>query len=58
MIFIVKPILMTFLKSDSVKRLVMDLRSRAYAKTTDNTIDDQICDYVGKNLIGPRGTEK
>ena len=27
---------------------------RAYAKTTDTTIDDQICDYVEKNLIGPR----
>ena len=53
MILIVKPILMAFLKSDSVKRLVMDLL-RAYAKTTDNTIDDQICDYVGKNLIGSR----
>ena len=53
MILIVKPILMTFLKSDSVKRLVMDLL-RAYAKTTDTTIDDQICDYVEKNLIGPR----
>ena len=53
MIFIVKPILMTFLKSDAVKRLVMDLL-RAYAETTDTTIDDQICDYVEKNLIGPR----
>ena len=41
---------MTFLKSDS-KRLIMDLR--AYAKH-DTTIDDQICDYVEKNLIGPR----
>jgi len=53
MILIVKPILMAFLKSDSVKRLVMDLL-RAYSKTTDNTIDDQICDYVSKNLLGPR----
>ena len=53
MILIIKPILMAFLKSDSVKRLVLDLL-RAYAKTTDNTIDDQVCDYVEKNLIGPR----
>ena len=40
MILIIKPILMAFLKSDSVKRLILDLL-RAYAKTTDNTIDDQ-----------------
>ena len=53
MIFIVKPILMTVLRSDAVKRLVMDLL-RADAKSTDTTIDDQICDYVEKNLIGPR----
>ena len=53
MILIIKPILMTFLKSDAVKRLVLDLL-RAYAETTDNTIDNQICDYVEKNLIGPR----
>jgi hypothetical protein len=53
MVLIIKPILMAFLKSTAVKRLVLDLL-RAYSKTTDNTIDDQMCDYISKNLLGPR----
>ena len=50
MVLIIKPILMAFLKSDAVKRLVLDLL-RAYAKSTDNTVDDQVCDYVSRNLF-------
>lgn len=57
MILIIKPILLAFLKSNSVKRLVLDLL-RAYAKTTDNTVDDQICDYVSKNLFPGTRVEK
>jgi hypothetical protein len=57
MILLVKPILMAFLKSDSVKRLVLDLL-RAYAETTDNTVDDQVCDYVSKNLFPGTRVEK
>jgi hypothetical protein len=57
MILIIKPILLAFLKSTAVKRLVLDLL-RAYAKTTDNTIDDQVCDYVSKNLFPSIRLEK
>jgi hypothetical protein len=57
MILIIKPILLAFLKSTAVKRLVLDLL-RAYAKTTDNTIDDQVCDYVSKNLFSSIRLEK
>ena len=40
MIVLIKPILFAFLKSDSVKQLVVDLLS-AYVKRTDNKLDDQ-----------------
>lgn len=57
MVLIIKPILMAFLKSEAVKRLVLDLL-RAYAKTTDNTVDDQVCDFVSKNLFPATRVEK
>ena len=40
MIVLIKPILFAFLKSDSVKKLVVDLLE-AYVKRTDNKLDDQ-----------------
>ena len=49
MLRILKPILMTFCKTNAVKKLILDLL-KALAKTTDNTIDDQIVDYVSVNL--------
>ena len=49
MIRILKPILLTFCKTNAVKKLILDLL-KALAKTTDNTIDDQIVDYVSVNL--------
>jgi len=57
MLFLIRPILLRFFQSDAVKRLVMDLL-RAYAKSTDNTVDDQICDYVAKNLFPTSRVEK
>ena len=46
MLLIIKPILFAFLKSDSVKQLVVDLLE-AYVKRTDNKLDDiiQIVSY-------------
>ncbi|AGH26980.1 hypothetical protein CPAG_00012 [Prochlorococcus phage MED4-184] len=49
MLRILKPILMTFCKTNAVKKLILDLL-KALAKTTDNTIDDQIVDYVSVHL--------
>ena len=50
MILLIKPILFTFLSSKSVKKLVVDLLE-AYAKSTDNTIDDAAVALVRKNLF-------
>ena len=52
MLFIIKPILMKFVLSNSVRKLVVDLLE-AYAKSTDNTIDDAAVELV-KNNIYPK----
>ena len=57
MLFLVRPILFSFLKSKAIKILVLDLL-QAYAKSTDNTIDDQVCEYVSKNLFPQDRVEK
>lgn len=53
MLLLIRPILFAFLKSDAVKNLVLELLE-AYSKSTDNTIDDQICEYVRRNLFHQR----
>ena len=50
MVAIIKPILFAFLKSDSVKKLVIDLLT-AYAKSTENSLDDAAVELVKKNLL-------
>tara|TARA_R100001443_G_scaffold37246_1_gene50999 strand:+ start:57 stop:215 length:159 start_codon:yes stop_codon:yes gene_type:complete len=50
MITLIKPILFAFLTSTSVKKLVIDLLS-AYAKSTDNTLDDAAVALVKTNLL-------
>ena len=45
MLKIFKPILLVFIKSKAMKRLIMDLL-KALAKQTDNTIDDQVVSFV------------
>ena len=49
MLILIKPILFTFLQSDSVKTLVVDLLS-AYVEKTDNKIDDKAVALIKKNL--------
>ena len=49
MIKILRPIIFAFLTSDAVKRLVVDLLE-AYAKETDNTIDDAAVAMVRKGF--------
>jgi len=49
MIFLIKPILLKFLLSDSVKKLVVDLLT-AYAKSTENTLDDAAVELVKRNI--------
>ena len=48
-ISILRPILVNYLLSDSVKKLVIDLLS-AYAKSTETTIDDTVVEMVTKAI--------
>lgn len=50
MVFLVRPILLSFLKSNSVKNLIVELLT-AYAETTDNTVDDHVVAYVKTALF-------
>nr|BAR21980.1 hypothetical protein [uncultured Mediterranean phage uvMED]BAR38758.1 hypothetical protein [uncultured Mediterranean phage uvMED]BAR38985.1 hypothetical protein [uncultured Mediterranean phage uvMED] len=49
MLKIFKPILLVFIKSKAMKRLILDLL-KALAKQTDNTIDDQVVSFVEARL--------
>ena len=49
MIRILKPILLTFCKTNAVKKLILDLL-KAFVKTTDNTIDDKIVEMIETKL--------
>ena len=51
MITVIKPIVFAFVKTTAVKELVVKLLE-AYAKTTDNTVDDKLVELVKKNLLG------
>ena len=50
MVKILKPILMVFIKSKAMKRLVLDLL-KALVKQTDNTIDDQAVAFIEARLF-------
>ena len=50
MLKILKPILLTFLTTTTVKRLVVDLL-RAICKQTTNTLDDRAVDLLEKQLF-------
>ena len=57
MIFLIKPILLKFLQSNSVKNLVVELLE-AYCKSTDNTVDDRVVEFVKQNLFPTTRVEK
>ena len=50
MTLLIKPILLTFIKSDSVKQLLVDVLE-AYVKRTDNKLDDQALNIVKDKLF-------
>ena len=50
MLLIIKPLLLTFIKSDSVKQLIIDVL-QAYVKRTDNKLDDQALAIVKNKLF-------
>ena len=49
MVKILNPILLVFIKSKAMKRLIIDLL-KALAKQTDNTIDDQAVAFIEARL--------
>ena len=49
MVKIFKPILLVFIKSKAMKRLIIDLL-KALVKQTDNTIDDQAVAFIEARL--------
>ena len=51
MIILIRPVLMSFLNSDKVKRLIVDLL-RKLAEQSDNTVDDQAVDFIERGLFG------
>ena len=57
MITIIKPIIFAFLKTDAVKELVVKLLE-AYAKSTDNTVDDKLVVLVKKTYYQNNGRTK
>ncbi len=50
MTLLIKPILLAFIKSDSVKKLIVDILE-AYVKRTDNKLDDQALKIVKEKLF-------
>jgi len=50
MTLLIKPILHAFIKSDSVKKLIVDVLE-AYVKRTDNKLDDQALKIVKDKLF-------
>jgi hypothetical protein len=57
MLFLIRPILFRFLQSKGVKTLVVELLE-AYCKSTDNTVDDQVVEFVKHNLFPTTRVEK
>ncbi len=50
MVKILKPILLVFIKSKAMKRLIIDLL-KAISKQTDNTIDDQAVSFIEARMF-------
>ena len=50
MIALIKPILIAFLMSKPVRQLVVDLLA-AYAKRSDNKVDDYAVDLIKRELF-------
>lgn len=53
MIVLIRPVLMSFLNSDKVKRLIVDLL-RKLAEQSDNTVDDAAVDFIERGLFGDK----
>lgn len=50
MIALIRPLLFSFLQSNQVKMLIVDMLSKL-AESTDNTVDDQMVEFVRNGLF-------
>ncbi len=50
MITLIKPIILTFAKSDAVKRLILDVLKKLVA-TTDNQLDDAAVELIETKIF-------
>ena len=51
MIALIRPLLFSFINSDQVKRLIVDLLKKL-AESTDNTVDDEAVQFIERGLFG------
>ncbi len=51
MITLIRPILFSFINSDKVKRLIVDLLKKL-SDSTDNTVDDEAVKFIERGLFG------
>ena len=57
MILVLRPILFAFIKSDAVKRLLLDCLKKVSEETT-NTVDDKVLAFLEANLYPTTRVEK
>ena len=50
MITLIRPILFTFLQSDKVKLLIVDMLTKL-AESTDNDVDDKAVEFIRNGLF-------
>lgn len=51
MIALIRPLLFSFINSDQVKRLIVDLLKKL-SESTDNTVDDEAVKFIERGLFG------
>ena len=51
MITLIRPLLFSFVNSEQVKRLIIDLLKKL-AESTDNTVDDEAVKFIERGLFG------
>ena len=53
MIALIRPVLFSFLNSDKVKRLIVDMLTKL-AEQSDNTVDDEAVKFIERGLFGDK----
>ena len=53
MITLIRPVLFSFLNSEKVKRLIVDLLTKL-AEQSDNTVDDEAVKFIERGLFGDK----